>query len=406
MIPYFYLVGAYLVGAIPFGYLIARSKGIDLFQMGSGNIGATNVGRVLGRKYGILVFVLDFSKGALPVALTSLLSIEDQTAFGPPDTLRTLAALFAFLGHLFPIYLGFRGGKGVATGAGTIIVLVPGPAIIALFTWFTTVCSLRMVSLGSVWAVVALVIARLLGTPNPFAPETLSVTLFCIAGTILVIVKHRANLKRILQGTESKWEDKTVWQNSAKTIHLLAIGLWFGSAIFFNFIAALAINQSFKQTIATAPNDRTANLPITEGLTEEQKNALATSLFGAAVGPLFPRFFILSGICAGMAWITALRWFKEPGKVNRWRVYLLTLAATLVAISWPISQYVSELRLERYSSDTVIANAAKEAFGLWHLVSLLLSAITAVIVGVVMILAAKIPTNGSQSITLSDDPKV
>src|SRR3954447_6458190 len=103
------LVVAYLIGAIPFGWLIARSRGIDIFHAGSGNIGATNVGRVLGRKFGLLVFVLDFLKGAVPVAVAKRF---DAGA----DWLPVAAGLAAFVGHMFPVYLHFRGGKGVATG--------------------------------------------------------------------------------------------------------------------------------------------------------------------------------------------------------------------------------------------------------------------------------------------------
>src|SRR5947208_5009153 len=114
------VLGAYLVGGVPFGYLVARWRGVDIFCAGSGNIGATNVGRILGRRFGILVFVLDFAKGALPVLAASLLPVgQDLTAL-PPGSAAVAAAVAAFLGHLFPIYLGLRGGKGVATGAGTV----------------------------------------------------------------------------------------------------------------------------------------------------------------------------------------------------------------------------------------------------------------------------------------------
>src|SRR5437870_3812335 len=126
------LLAAYLVGAIPFGYLIARARGVDIFHAGSGNIGATNVGRVLGRRFGLVVFALDFAKGAVPVALSGLLPAEAHDALGLPNALRVGVALCSLLGHLFPVYLGFRGGKGVATGAGTVAVLVPGPAVLAI----------------------------------------------------------------------------------------------------------------------------------------------------------------------------------------------------------------------------------------------------------------------------------
>src|SRR5215213_5317293 len=137
------LLAAYLIGAIPFGYLIARARGVDIFHAGSGNIGATNVGRVLGRKLGLLVFALDFAKGAVPVALVGLLPAEAHEALHLPDALRVGVALGTFLGHLFPVYLGFRGGKGAATGAGTVFVLVPGPAAFAILTFAAVLATTR-----------------------------------------------------------------------------------------------------------------------------------------------------------------------------------------------------------------------------------------------------------------------
>src|SRR5262245_27486533 len=124
---------SYLIGAIPFGYLIARWRGVDIFKVGSGNVGATNVGRVLGWRFGILVFVLDFAKGALPVLVsTGVVSsgwvaihsslITHHSSLG---WLPVLAGLSAVIGHLFPIFLRFHGGKGVATGAGVVVVLLP-----------------------------------------------------------------------------------------------------------------------------------------------------------------------------------------------------------------------------------------------------------------------------------------
>src|ERR1700738_5228241 len=146
---------AYLVGGVPFGYLIARARGVDILRQGSGNIGATNVGRVLGRRCGILCFLLDFAKGALPVAVALLVrsssDAEEQLGLGP-DLLPVTAGLAAFLGHLFPVYLRFRGGKGVATGAGVVAVLLPGPALGAIFVWFAVVSASRYVSLASVAA--------------------------------------------------------------------------------------------------------------------------------------------------------------------------------------------------------------------------------------------------------------
>src|SRR5436853_5171547 len=108
---------SYFLGAVPFGYLIARARGVDIIHAGSGNIGATNVGRVLGRKFGLLAFALDFLKGVVPALAATLLSRQVKPDL-PADTLGVTAGVMAFLGHLFPVYLCFRGGKGGATGAG------------------------------------------------------------------------------------------------------------------------------------------------------------------------------------------------------------------------------------------------------------------------------------------------
>src|SRR5262245_21234928 len=146
---------AYLVGAIPFGYLVGRWRGVDIFSQGSGNIGATNVGRVLGRRFGVLVFVLDFAKGALPAATAAWLVKSPVSQVGhllPPGTLPVVVGLAAFLGHLFPIYIHFRGGKGVATGAGVVAVLLPGPALGAVLVWLALICATRYASLASMLA--------------------------------------------------------------------------------------------------------------------------------------------------------------------------------------------------------------------------------------------------------------
>src|SRR5262245_52582719 len=233
------LVLAYLVGAVPFGYLVGRAKGVNLFAAGSGNIGATNAARVLGTRYGALVFVLDFLKGVVPVAailpLARFLNPDAETAFGQPDVLRVGAAALAFLGHLFPVYLGFRGGKGVATGAGTIFVLVPGPAALAVLTWVVVLFVSRIVSLASMAAVTMLVIARLVITPAAFQPENLPVTLYLLVGTGFVFLKHRANVRRLGAGTENRIGDFAMRDTVVRGSHVLALGLWFGGAAFFNF---------------------------------------------------------------------------------------------------------------------------------------------------------------------------
>lgn len=387
------LVASYLIGAIPFGWLIARSRGVDLFHVGSGNIGATNVGRVLGRRWGFLVFGLDFGKGALPVALTSLLPIEAHDALGLPNALRVGAGLCAFLGHMFPIYLSFRGGKGVATGAGVVFVLVPGPAALAILVFAAVACTFRFVSLGSILAAGMLCGARVLSVAEPFDRNHIVVTAFCLAGTLLLLVKHRANVARLMNGTENRLEDKPMLGTIARAIHVLALGTWFGAMIMFNFIVApTQFFEAFPAVVESAPSDRTAYLPITGGANEEQKKQLATALAGSAVGPVFPKFFQLQATCSVLALVTALAWWRIPGSVHRWRAILLTVALATIAIGWPISAKVSALRVERFHPDSSIAEAAKASFGELHMVSLWLSMLTALLVGIALAMAAKMPT--------------
>lgn len=397
------LVLSYLFGAVPFGYLIARAKGVDLFKMGSGNIGATNVGRVLGRKFGVLVFVLDFLKGALPVALVvPLAKALDPTApdaLGHADALRVGAGALAFLGHLFPVYLKFRGGKGVATGAGVVAVLVPGPFVVALIVWVSVTLASRYVSLGSIAAAVALVAARCIPHPHPFQFPDWIISTFCLVGAGLVVVKHQGNIRRLFTGTETPIRDGERRHTLLRGLHLFAVGLWFGSAAFFNFVAAVPIFDSFKQVVANQPSDRTGFVRILpDDAPQADRDALASALAGSAVGPLFPRFFALSLICAVVALITAGGfWMMDRAKIHRWRLILCAIAALLVGFGWPVSDWVSYLRVERFHPDPAVAAAAKAAFGPWHLVSLASSAVTTLLVGVILALAAKLPHDHRQA---------
>jgi acyl-phosphate glycerol 3-phosphate acyltransferase len=381
---------SYLVGAIPFGYAVARGRGVDILLHGSGNIGATNVGRVLGRRFGLLVLALDFAKGALPVAAARWLAVNADapvTPFLGPDGLPVLAGLAAFLGHLFPLYLRFRGGKGVATGAGAVAVLLPGPALGALLTWLVVVCASRYVSLASVTAAAALCGFRLILMPAAFSSAHATLTGFCFLAAALVIVRHRANLRRLLNGTENQVGIPAM-PLFLRTLHVLAVGLWFGSAVFFNLIAAPLLFQKF-EALATTPSAERAILP----LPPEYDKEMGTRLAGAAVSPIFPWFFLLEGVCGFVVALTAWGWARaEPqNRVHRLRSTLALLALATVVAAWPLSEKVSQLRFERYNSDPQIAAVAKAAFGTWHLYSLLLSLVTLGLVTVLMALVAQLP---------------
>src|SRR5262249_55166824 len=155
------------------------------------NIGATNVGRVLGRRWGLVVFGLDFAKGAVPVCIAGQLGEAGSV-------LPVLAGVATLLGHLFPAYLRFHGGKGVATGAGVVAVLVPLPFLAAFLAWLTVFVGSRIMSLASLLAAGLLCLARLVLTPHPWAPDEAVVTAFCLAAAGLVVLRHHANVRRLL----------------------------------------------------------------------------------------------------------------------------------------------------------------------------------------------------------------
>jgi glycerol-3-phosphate acyltransferase PlsY len=195
-------VGAYLLGSLPSGYLVARAKGIDIRSVGSGNIGATNVFRALGKKLGILVLVLDGIKGyAACVWLCDLLIPRFAGADYWGLEIRVTAGVAALLGHNYTCWLRFKGGKGIATSAGVLAALVPWSLIIILSVWIITVVLTRYVSLASVFASAALPVAALVTHENK---GSFLMFLVLTAMTTLAIYRHRANIKRLLNGTESR----------------------------------------------------------------------------------------------------------------------------------------------------------------------------------------------------------
>jgi glycerol-3-phosphate acyltransferase PlsY len=404
------LLASHLIGAIPFGYVIGRVRGVNLFAAGSGNIGATNAARVLGKRFGILVFVLDFFKGVVPCAaivpLARMLCPDGENL--PETLLQVGAAALAFLGHLFPVYLGFRGGKGVATGAGTMSVLVPGPAILTLLFWIATLFSSRAVSLASLVAVMVLLASFIIGSRAPFSTETLPVAIYLIAAAMMVFVKHRGNIRRLLRGTENQIQDFAMRQTILRALHILALSFWFGGAGFFNFVTAPEIFASFKRVVYAGPSDRTAlETIIPSDAAPERKDALASALAGSVVGLVFPRYFAMQAVCGLLAMVTALSWWREKEDVHRWRVYLIGAGLLTVAIGWPISNRVSELRPLRFSTDQVIAAKAKAEFVWWHFASLFLSFVSVCLAGIALALAARLPA-GVPTTTLpkSEDHKV
>jgi len=192
------LVAAYFLGAIPFGLLLGKFFGVtDVRKAGSGNIGATNVSRVAGPVAGILTLVLDAAKGSVSVVLAARLTSESATWM-------MAAGFLALLGHCFPVWLRFEGGKGVATAAGVFLALCPWAMFGALLLFLLVVMFWRFVSLGSIAAAAAIpLLMYLLWAPGHAPPHI--VTFGSLAIALLVIYKHDANIQRLVQGEEPKF---------------------------------------------------------------------------------------------------------------------------------------------------------------------------------------------------------
>jgi acyl phosphate:glycerol-3-phosphate acyltransferase len=196
------IVSAYLLGAVPFGFLIARARGIDIRAVGSGNIGATNVFRAVGKGWGVLTFVCDVLKGLAAVALLPRLVGCNAETGG--TILPVLCGAAAVAGHNWPVYLRFKGGKGVATSAGVLLGLAPAAVGIGLAAWIAVFAVLRYVSLASMLAAAAAAAAAwwLRGDGALFVPAALT------ALAVLTVVRHRDNIRRLRQGTEHRFGRK------------------------------------------------------------------------------------------------------------------------------------------------------------------------------------------------------
>jgi glycerol-3-phosphate acyltransferase PlsY len=188
---------AYLTGAVPFALVLGKLKGIDPREEGSKNIGATNVGRLLGRPYGITCFFLDAAKGALPVLAASLITDGDPLPVA-------LAGAASIAGHVWPIYLKFRGGKGVATTIGAAATLTPIPTAIALGSWLIGAYLLRYVFIGSVLFAVTLPVAHIAIHRQQAFNETWPITALLLLIPPLVALRHRSNIQRFLKGEEDR----------------------------------------------------------------------------------------------------------------------------------------------------------------------------------------------------------
>ena len=211
---------AYLLGSIPFGYFVARANGVNIFEVGSKNPGATNVRRSVGKRAGAIVLVLDILKGALGTALpliaTAMLRPAGDAAadweyvvggsrlFGSADLTNMMVAglIGATVGHSYSLFTGFRGGKGVATGVGGLVVLIPLAALVSALVWFATFYSTRYVSLASILGAVSVPFSAWLGGEPP-----LIIAVGALVGGF-VIARHRENIRRLIDGSEPRFARK------------------------------------------------------------------------------------------------------------------------------------------------------------------------------------------------------
>src|SRR6266480_231153 len=201
------LIVSYLLGSIPAGYLAGRLAGIDIRKAGSGNVGATNVVRVLGKRYGYPVFALDFLKGFGAVKISMLMAPERPPEWNSSEIVGILAAMSSILGHLYPPWLKFKGGKGVATSAGALLALTPVPTLIGVAIWIIVFWLTRYVSLASITAALVLpIVILVVSSQDQNKRKPLVYSSACVAA--VVIWRHRSNLSRLMRGTEPRFTRK------------------------------------------------------------------------------------------------------------------------------------------------------------------------------------------------------
>ena len=197
------LAGSYLLGSIPFGYLIGRIAGIDIRKVGSCNIGATNVVRVLGKRDGYAVFLLDFFKGFGAVKLSMLLAMRSPPGWNSPEVFGIVAAVSSIVGHSYPTWLKFKGGKGVATSAGALLALTAVGGLIWFGIWIVIFWLTSYVSVASITAALLLPIVILVISWRSESAKV--IFYFSVCAAAVVIWRHRSNLSRLIHGTEPRF---------------------------------------------------------------------------------------------------------------------------------------------------------------------------------------------------------
>lgn len=198
---------SYLVGSIPAGYIVARIAGIDIRKVGSGNIGATNVVRLLGKQYGYPVFLFDFLKGVFAVKMSIFILNHCGAAFASPELCGIIGGSCCVIGHSYPVWLGFKGGKGVATSGGVIVAMMPWVALSGGIVWLVVFWLTRYVSVASIAAAISFPVAA--GALLWFGQLRAALLFyFSLILAVIVVVRHRTNLSRLFQGTEQRFQRK------------------------------------------------------------------------------------------------------------------------------------------------------------------------------------------------------
>ncbi|MCS6983896.1 MAG: glycerol-3-phosphate 1-O-acyltransferase PlsY [Leptospiraceae bacterium] len=191
---------SYFIGSFPTAYIACKRKGIDIRTVGSGNVGATNAGRILGKKWGFFILFIDALKGYVPASLSLMVTQQELVAL--------YSGTMAVIGHVFPVWIGFRGGKGVATGFGMMLALLPEITLLAVVVFAITVLISRYVSLGSILGALSLLVFYLLFYN---LQQDFVLFLLLLVMVSFVIYRHRANIRRLVAGEEPK-----IWQTHTK----------------------------------------------------------------------------------------------------------------------------------------------------------------------------------------------
>ena len=197
---------SYLMGSVPAGYIAGRFAGIDIRRVGSGNVGATNVLRALGKPYGYAVFLFDFFKGVGAVWISILIINAAHPWNQESELVGIMAGVLCVLGHAYPVWLGFKGGKGVATSAGVLFGLMPAAALTVLAVWFVTFQATKYVSVASIVAAVALPVTA--AVMVHFEKAGMPLVYFCACLAVVIVWRHRSNVSRLMKGTEPSFRRK------------------------------------------------------------------------------------------------------------------------------------------------------------------------------------------------------